>query len=214
MGFKLKKKKGMKPVNRGLLYEFESMMKNKIIPHVPMFLTTRRLTMMTLLWAVLIVIVYSHSRYNIALIHLASLLIVFQYITDVLDGGVGRYRNEGLVKWGFYMDHFLDGVFFSSICLGYYFVFQGSIYPFLIMAIVGLFFMNAFLKYGLFDKLELSFGKFSVTEMRLLVILVNTLIYFGFGEIINKYVFPAFLVVCVVVLFLDVVKTQRKIYNV
>jgi phosphatidylglycerophosphate synthase len=31
-------------------------------------------------------------------------VIVFQYITDLLDGEIGRKRNTGLIKWGFYMD--------------------------------------------------------------------------------------------------------------
>ena len=207
------KKKGMKPGNDGLLYELETSMKDKIVPNVPKFLTTRRLTMMTLLWAVLLVVAFYFAKENLMWVNVASLLIVVQYITDVLDGAVGRYREAGLVKWGFYMDHFLDGVFFSAICLGYYFIFPGSIYPFLILTIVSLFFINAFLKYGLFKKLKISFGKFSITEMRIIIIIVNTLIYFGFGDVINRYAFPSFLVICVVVLFFEVVKTQRKIYN-
>lgn len=203
----------MIPVNNGLLCNLERDLRDKVVPHVPKFLTTRILTMMTLLWSVLLVIAFYFSKDNLMLINVVSLLIIVQYITDVLDGAVGRYRNSGLIKWGFYMDHLLDGVFFSAICFGYYFLFPDSIYPFLILGIVSLFFMNAFLKYGLFKKLKISFGKFSITEMRIIIIIINTLIYFGFGEVINKYLFPLFLVLCVVLLFFDVVKTQRRIYN-
>ena len=51
----------------------------------------------------------------LACLWFVSLMIVLQYLTDLFDGEVGRQRNTGLIKWGFYMDHFLDYLFLSSL---------------------------------------------------------------------------------------------------
>jgi hypothetical protein len=45
-----------------------------------------------------------------------------QYVTDHYDGKIGKYRNTGLVRWGYYMDHLLDYVFLCSIIIGYAFI--------------------------------------------------------------------------------------------
>jgi phosphatidylglycerophosphate synthase len=90
-----------------------------LVPKVPGFLETYHLTMMTLLWCVGIVVCSYLARQNLYWLWLVSLFIVLQYISDVLDGAVGRHRDTGLIKWGFYMDHFLDYVFLMSIIGGY-----------------------------------------------------------------------------------------------
>ena len=46
-------------------------------------------------------------------------MITLQWLTDSLDGAIGRYRNVGLIRWGYYMDHFLDYIFLCSILIGY-----------------------------------------------------------------------------------------------
>ena len=35
-------------------------------------------------------------------------MIVLHYFTDHFDGKLGKYRDTGLRKWGFYMDHLFD----------------------------------------------------------------------------------------------------------
>jgi hypothetical protein len=48
-----------------------------------------------------------------------------QWFTDCLDGALGRYRDTGIPKWGYYMDHFLDFVF-MCIALNTAIIFFGT----------------------------------------------------------------------------------------
>ena len=111
---------GDKKAGKWAFANLERRMVTWLVPKVPSWLETYHLTMLTLLWSIGIVV--SRACWPARVIHwlwLVSGLIVLQYLSDVLDGAVGRHRDTGLVKWGFYMDHFLDFLFLASIIVGY-----------------------------------------------------------------------------------------------
>ncbi|MFP3998968.1 MAG: hypothetical protein ACLFUN_03920 [Desulfobacterales bacterium] len=99
--------KGDQKAGKWLLASAERKFIDKSIPRLPGWLETYHLTAMTLLWSAGAVLSGYLARFNPAWFWVVSLMIVFQYITDSFDGSLGKYRNTGLVKWGFYMDHFL-----------------------------------------------------------------------------------------------------------
>jgi len=99
---------GDKKFGRSIFHTGETKLKNWLVPKVPKCIETYHLTLTTVLWSLLIIVFSFLARYNIHWLWLVSLMIVFQYLTDLLDGEIGRRRNTGLIKWGFYMDHFLD----------------------------------------------------------------------------------------------------------
>jgi phosphatidylglycerophosphate synthase len=84
-----------------------------LLPKVPMNVTTVHLTLCTLLWSAGVITAGALAVVDMRWLWLFSACIVLQHVTDMLDGAVGRARNTGLIKWGFYMDHFLDYVFLS-----------------------------------------------------------------------------------------------------
>ena len=85
----------------------------KLKVFVPEYICSRHLTCSTLLWSYLILCFNSKMcAYPI--------LIMCQYITDVLDGTIGRERKEGYIKWGYFTDHLLDYVFLNSLFIGLY----------------------------------------------------------------------------------------------
>ena len=89
---------------------------------IPLWLETYHLTLLTVLWSLLTVFFGFLAKGNISWLWLVSLMIVFQYLTDLYDGAIGRSRNTGLIKWGFFMDHFLDFVFINSLVLAGYLI--------------------------------------------------------------------------------------------
>lgn len=115
---------GDKKEGEWILAKVEKRMVNWLVPRVPPFIETYHLTLLTLLWSIGIVAFSFLARDNINWLWGASFFILLQYITDVLDGAVGRYRETGLVKWGFYMDHLLDYVFLASVIVGYALIFN------------------------------------------------------------------------------------------
>ena len=81
-----------------------------------------------------------------------------QYISDVLDGAVGRYRDTGLVKWGFYMDHLLDYMFLASVIIGYSLIFTNIPWYWFIgvLALGGAFMVNMFLSFAATNEFRIS----------------------------------------------------------
>ncbi len=108
------------------------------------------------------------------------LVILLQYITDLFDGAVGRHRDTGLVKWGFYMDHFLDFVFQSIIVIGYYVMAPDGLahYFFGLLLLTGGYMVNSFLWFAATNRFEISYFGIGPTEVRLLVIAMNASIVF------------------------------------
>jgi phosphatidylglycerophosphate synthase len=185
-----------------------------LVPRVPPFLETYHLTLLTLAWSAGIVAGGWLARQNIHWLWLVSACIALQYLTDVLDGAVGRYRDTGLVKWGFYMDHLLDYVFLAAIVTAYALLLSHiPWYWFLaLMALGGAFMVNIFLSFAATNQFLIAVLKVGPTEMRLFFILVNTgLIVFGTGWVPS--VLPYLTALAAGVLVLKVFQTQKHLWR-
>ncbi|MSQ07097.1 MAG: hypothetical protein EXR54_02200 [Dehalococcoidia bacterium] len=186
-----------------------------LVPKVPPFLETYHLTLLTLVWSAGIVAGGYFARQNLHWLWLVSLCILFQYLTDVLDGAVGRYRNTGLVKWGFYMDHLLDYVFLASIVAGYALLLSHIPWPWFLalLALGGAFMVNMFLAFAATNQFRISVLKVGPTEMRLFFILVNTgLVLFGTGWV--QSLLPLVTALLAVALALVVFQTQKTLWQI
>ncbi|RJQ32764.1 hypothetical protein C4572_00485 [Candidatus Parcubacteria bacterium] len=196
------------------LREAEDKFRNKVIPHIPSFIETYHLTYMTLLWSGLIVLFGWLARGNIKWLWLVSLMIFFQYLTDLFDGALGRYRNTGLVKWGYYMDHFLDFLFLSSIILAYALLFPPglAIVFFILLTLSCSFLVSVYLSFVSSNKLNISFLRMGPTEGRIALILLNTLLII-FGVPLAQKALPYIAGAETIILFLMVYKTQKKLWK-
>lgn len=185
-----------------------------LVPRVPRFLETYHLTLLTLVWSTGIVAGSFFARQNLHWLWLVSLCILLQYLSDVLDGAVGRYRDTGLVKWGYYMDHLLDYVFLASIITGYALLLsQIPWYWFLaLMALGGAFMANMFLSFAVTNQFRIAVFKVGPTEMRLFFILVNAgLVLFGPAWLGAALPFAVALLAGALVWV--VFQTQRHVWN-
>ena len=185
-----------------------------LVPRVPGFLETYHLTLLTLAWSAGIVGCSFLARDNIHWLWPVSAFIALQYLSDVLDGAVGRYRDTGLVKWGYYMDHFLDYVFLAAILAGYaLFLTEVHWYWFLAMiALGGAFMVNMFLSFAATNEFRISVLRVGPTEMRLFFILVNTA-FILLGPGIGEVLVPATVGLLSVVLVWVVFRTQKQIWD-
>jgi phosphatidylglycerophosphate synthase len=184
---------GATKINTSFLSPLERRLAPLVIPRIPGWLETHHLTMLTLLWSGLILLFSYLAARNIRWLWMVSLMIFCHYVTDHFDGKVGKYRNTGLVRWGYYMDHLLDYFFLCSVIIGYAFILpERSRYQLLFMlAIFAGYEMSTFLAFAATDRLRISYLKFGPTEFRLALILVNALlIQFGVRYMISglKYV--------------------------
>ena len=192
------------------LLRFERMIIDALVPLVPAWINTAHLTLMTLAWSVLIMACGYWANLNINWLWGFNAFILLQYLTDMLDGEVGRRRNTGLIKWGFYMDHFLDYVFLCAITAGYSFLlprsFDGLVL--LSLAAAGGFMVHTFLDFAITKDFKISFGWFGVSEMRHTLIIFNALVVF-FGKALLVNVFPVFTAVLCIGLCAAVYRSQK-----
>jgi len=184
---------GAAKTNTSFLTPLERRLAIRVLPRIPSWLQTYHLTMMTLIWSAMILLFSYMAAKDLRWLWMVSLMVFLQYVSDHYDGKIGKYRNTGLVRWGYYMDHLLDYVFLCSIIIGYSFILPDkSRYQILIMlAIFAGYEVSTFLSFASTDKLKISFMKLGPTEFRLAVIVINALLVeYGTRKMVNglKYV--------------------------
>src|SRR5882757_2766244 len=152
---------GARKVNTSLLKPLERWLEPLVLRRIPRWIESQHLTMLTLAWSLLILVFSYLARTSIRWLWMVSLLIVFQWVTDHYDGKLGKYRNSGLARWGYYMDHLLDYFFLCSVIIGYAFILpERSRYQILFMlAIFAGYEMSTFLAFAATDQLKISYLK-------------------------------------------------------
>lgn len=179
---------GADKINNSFLSPLERRLVPLVIPRIPLWMETYHLTMLTLLWSALILVFSYLAAGNIRWLWAVSAMIALQWVTDYYDGKIGKHRNTGLVRWGYYMDHLLDYFFLASIVIGYSFILpEKSQFQLMIMlALFAAYDFSTFLAFSAMDKLKISYLKFGPTEFRLALIIINALlIMFGTRHMVN-----------------------------
>jgi phosphatidylglycerophosphate synthase len=169
---------GAGKTNSGMLVPLERRLTAFILPRIPRWLETYHLTLLTPVWAIGIALFGYLSASNLRWLWMTNLMMVMHYFTDHFDGKVGKYRNTGLRKWGFYMDHLFDYVFLCSILIGYSFLIpQQSIFSMLlVLCVFSAFMFHTFLMLAATDEFRVSFSRFGPTELRIALIVINVFI--------------------------------------
>ena len=205
---------GDKKVGTSLLYGPETRLKNWAVPRLPYHLETYHLTLMTILWSAGNVACGFLARQSLHWLWVVSLLIVLQYLTDLFDGELGRQRRTGLVKWGFYMDHFLDYVFLCSLVfVGYMISPPGlEIWYFALLCILGAFMVNSFLSFAATNEFEICRYGIGPTEMRVVFIGINAYIALA-GIGLFRWLVPGTVILCLAGLLVNCVQIHRKLWR-
>jgi len=185
-----------------------------MVPRIPKWIETYHLTLLTIPFSLLIILTGRYARMNSYFLFAHALIVLLQYISDVLDGSLGRHRNTGLVRWGFFMDHFLDFVFANSIMFSYAQAFGISIETSaILLVLIGGFFMLEFIISNIRGMVNV-YGYYGIgpTEARLGIVLFD--IYLG---VTRQY--PSSFVVNVLtgaiclILALLVISTQKSLWQ-
>lgn len=205
---------GATKTNTSFLTPLERRLAPFVLPRIPRWLETHHLTLLTLLWSGCIVLFSWFARENRRWLWLVSLMIFLQYVTDHYDGKVGKFRNTGLVRWGYYMDHLLDYCFLCAILFGYLLILPPKAHTqiFLTLAIFAGYDMSTFLAFSATDRLKISYLKFGPTEFRLAMIVINAFL----AEIGIRYMASGLKYVNlggIVGLVLVAYKTQKTIWQ-
>jgi len=200
---------------RTLLAKYERKLIDSNVSRFPRWIEGYHLTLMTIpLSAGLIVFGYL-AKNNYAWLWLSSLMLFLQWFTDCFDGALGRFRDTGIPKWGFFMDHFLDFVFMCSVFIGYSFLVEGlsKQVVYLLIPVFGCFMVSSYLAFGATNEFKITYLWAGPTEIRIWFFILNCLIIkFGTGFIEKVLIY--ILVLSLVFLGIVVYRTQKYIWGV
>jgi len=122
---------------------------------------------------------YALARWNPWGLLLATFCLTLNWFGDSLDGTLARVRNRQRPRYGFYVDHIIDsfGTLFLTVGLaasGYidWRIAMGMLVAFLLLSI------ESYLASYTLGIFKLSFAKFGPTEIRILLGVANTVLFF------------------------------------
>ncbi|MEX1052765.1 MAG: CDP-alcohol phosphatidyltransferase family protein [Patescibacteria group bacterium] len=201
--------------DKSIFSNYEKKFADKYAPKIPKVLETDILTYFSLAWTFFILLFGYLGSFDLRWFWLVSLMIVFHYLTDMFDGAVGRYRQTGLIRWGYFMDHMLDFIYLNSIFISYAFIFSKDSHLFIlaIMAIFGAFFVNSHLSFSATEEFKITYLRVGPTEIQLSFVILNIIIIFTGSAFIEKFL-PFFVAASLIALFGFINKTQDKIWKI
>lgn len=186
------------------------------VPKIPAPVKSHHLTMLTLAWSVLMVLFGALANQTPVWLHAMSVLVFLQWLTDSLDGSLGKYRKQGLVKWGFFMDHLLDLLFAGSLVIAYSFMVEvwWLRLCFLVLLLVTCATMAvSFLSFAATNRFQIAYYGIGPTEIRIGYIALNTLVY-AIGTAVFSWGVPVVLTINVAALVILTAQTSHQLWTI
>lgn len=114
---------------------------------------------------------------------------VLNWIGDSLDGTLARYRKSERPKFGFYIDHTVDAIteFLTIIGIGMSPYMRVDIAAFALIGYL-LISVHVYIRTAVDGVFKISYGSFGPTEMRVIIMLVNTAIIVAEGWFLTPLV--------------------------
>ncbi len=153
----------------------------------PRWMTSDMLTFIGVLGSMICALGFVLSNYSLQYLWLSSLGLVINWYGDSLDGTLARVRQTPRPIYGFFLDHTLDALTLSFMCIG------AGLSPIFrldvaLLVLAGYLILSVYTYIGtiLKNEFNLTYGSFGPTEFRLIIILINTLVIYLPWQ---KYVF-------------------------
>jgi phosphatidylglycerophosphate synthase len=125
---------------------------------------------------------YQLSNEADAWLWIASALLVVQWLGDSLDGTLARVRGIERPRYGYYLDHIVDAIATAAIGIGL------GLSPFMLLSVGTLIVIaylvlsiNVYLESQAFGRFSIGYGKLGPTEIRIVLIGLNSLLAVGAG---------------------------------
>ena len=180
----------------------------------PRWVNSDMMTFLGTVGALIIAAGYILSNLNINFLWLASLGFVINWYGDSLDGTLARVRHCQRPNYGYYLDHSIDAIneifMFIGIGLSPFFdirlAMAGLIIYFLLTINVSI---NAHLK----GEFRLTYAKMGPTELRIIMIIINTLIIYWEALREQMNFIGGILILLLLITYIATVVTDAKGYE-
>ncbi len=216
-----------------LLGPFERKFIHWAIPKIPSWIHSYHLTNLSLIWwiGILLLSWIAREQWQIFWLHGVSFMLLLHWLTDSLDGSLGRHRKEGLIQWWFYMDHLYDFFLLWCLLLGYNYLIPDLVYHigssdlqlflfsweiqyssllFFIYILLSCFMVHSFLYFWATQKFKIAYCGIGPTEVRLIFIIINTFIVV-FWKTYLAWSLPYVVGVLVIWIVLMIYRTQKEL---
>ncbi len=169
-----------KRVNDMLLGPLERPALQWLAARMPAWVTPDVLTAIGVVASIMIFAGYWLSTMSVWWLWFVNLGFVLNWFGDSLDGTLARFRKIERPKFGFYIDHTVDAVaeFLTIIGIGMSPFLRLDIAAF---ALIGYLLMSVhvYVRTCVDGVFKISYGTMGPTEMRAIIMLVNTAIFFA-----------------------------------
>lgn len=146
-----------------------------IAARLPGWVTSDQLTVLGVLAATATAAGYALSGLHPGWLWGASAALVVNWLGDSLDGTLARVRHTERPRYGYYLDHAVDAYATAAIGIGLGLSPYVSLGVALGLVVVYLWLsINVYLESTVFGAFRLAYGRLGPTEVRLLLIAVNT----------------------------------------
>lgn len=153
-----------------------------ISARLPRWILPDDLTILGVLAAFGVCAAYQLANEDLAWLWAASGLLVVQWVGDSLDGTLARVRKIERPTYGYYIDHVVDAVATAAIGIGL------GLSPLMLLSVgtlivVGYLILsiNVYLESYAFGRFNIGYGLIGPTEVRLILIAINTAVALGWG---------------------------------
>jgi phosphatidylglycerophosphate synthase len=153
---------------------------------MPAWVNPDILTAIGVVGGFLIALGYWLSNYDRNFLWLSDFGFVVNWFGDSLDGSLARYRKIERFKYGYFVDHTVDTVTQTMICVGL------GLSPFIdftyaMLALVGYLQLGilTYVNTAVTGVFKISYGKIGPTEIRVIIVCVNAIFYFANDPILD-----------------------------
>ena len=173
----------------GLLAQAESEALHWMARHTATRVNSDHLTLLGFLAMIGAGLCYSLSGKESFYLHAVNVCLVLNWVGDSLDGTLARYRNRLRPRYGYYVDHIIDTI--GTLVLVGGLAFSGYMSERVALFLLIAYYMlsiNVYLTAYSLGTFKISFGTFSPTELRILLIMGNLFLLYKpkvsvFGQI-------------------------------
>ncbi len=165
-----------------LLAASEKRLLRVIAARLPRWILPDDLTALGVAAAFGVAVAYQLSNAALGWLWAASALLVVQWLGDSLDGTLARVRGIERPTYGFYLDHLVDAIATAAIGIGL------GLSPFMLLSVGTLIVVaylilsiNVYLESFAFNRFSIGYGKLGPTEIRLVLIALNTALALDLG---------------------------------
>lgn len=153
-----------------------------IAARLPRWILPDDLTVLGVVAAFGVAVAYQLANDSLDWLWVASALLVVQWLGDSLDGTLARVREIERPTYGYYLDHLVDAIATAAIGIGL------GLSPLMLLSIGTLIVVaylilsiNVYLESFAFNRFSIGYGYVGPTEIRLILIVLNTVVALGAG---------------------------------